>query len=209
MPHINFFLLFILFDVFMIGFLAAIALRHGNAHLKQKKQAETAKSVQAQPIPERMSPAVKEKLMRESEAEFEATLNNSVKKLQDDLNNTSDQINNLIKKLATEVVSSEVDHYRQDLAKLREQAQKDLGSIRDQVSEHQEEIRAQVAQELEAEKQQLVKNIDTKLADAMASFLVETLQHNVDLGNQTEYLMSMLEQHKADFVKEVGVESET
>jgi hypothetical protein len=38
----------------------------------------------------------------------------------------------------------------------------------------------------------------------VASFLNETLQHNVDLGGQTEYLLSMLEEHKADFIREVG-----
>ena len=54
-----------------------------------------------------------------------------------------------------------------------------------------------------AEKQQLIAQIDTKLADAVTSFLVETLGHNVDLGAQSDYLISVLDEHKAEFTKRV------
>ena len=61
--------------------------------------------------------------------------------------------------------------------------------------------------ELEAQKAQLIAQIDTKLADSVVAFLVETLQHDVDLGAQTQYLTKMLDEHKADFsgkVKDEG-----
>jgi antitoxin component of RelBE/YafQ-DinJ toxin-antitoxin module len=79
-----------------------------------------------------------------------------------------------------------------------------MGVIREEVAKYEETIKARIDQELTAERQKLVTQIDTKLADAVASFLNETLQHNVDLGGQTEYLLSMLEEHKADFIREVG-----
>ena len=63
------------------------------------------------------------------------------------------------------------------------------------------------AAELEAQKAQLIAQIDTKLADSVVAFLVETLQHDVDLGAQTQYLTKMLDEHKADFsgkVKDEG-----
>jgi hypothetical protein len=39
------------------------------------------------------------------------------------------------------------------------------------------------------------------LADAVASFLIETMQHNVDLGAQSTYLTTMLEEHKTELTK--------
>jgi hypothetical protein len=45
--------------------------------------------------------------------------------------------------------------------------------------------------------------MDTKLADAVTSFLMETLQHNVDLGAQSAYLTAMLDEHKDELVKGV------
>lgn len=52
--------------------------------------------------------------------------------------------------------------------------------------------------EFVAERERLYAQIDMKLGDAVATFLTETLQHNVDLGAQTQYLAEMLEQHKAE-----------
>jgi len=49
----------------------------------------------------------------------------------------------------------------------------------------------------------MVAQIDTKLTDAVTSFLNETLQHNVDLGSQTDYIIGMLEEHKDTIAKEI------
>lgn len=54
------------------------------------------------------------------------------------------------------------------------------------------------------ERQLLMQQIDTKLGDAVGSFLLSTLGTNVDLGAQTPYLLQLLESHKAEFKQEVG-----
>jgi uncharacterized protein YjbJ (UPF0337 family) len=130
-------------------------------------------------------------------------LNHSVDLLQHDLESTSEQINGLVKRFAGEIVGDEMERYRSELTKLHKQAETDMGSIKQAISGHQAEIEAKMAQELAAEKQRLISQIDTKLSDAVGSFLIETLQHNVDLGNQSDYLVALLEEHKAEFKQEV------
>jgi peroxiredoxin len=104
-------------------------------------------------------------------------------------------------------VSGELDRYRQDLAKLHEQAHANIVGISQEVAKHEEEVKSKITQELETEKQRLLSQIDTKLADAVGSFLLEALGKNVDLGSQNVFLMQMLEEHKSDFVQEVKNES--
>lgn len=151
-----------------------------------------------------LSPQVKNRLIEESELKIQAALNSTAHKLNTDLDASADEINRLVKHLATDIVSGEMERYRLQMGQLHEQADKQMSAIREEVAKHQEAIKARINQELAAEKQKLVAQLDTKLADAVASFLNETLQHNIDLGGQTEYLLSMLEEHKADFIKEVG-----
>ena len=55
-----------------------------------------------------------------------------------------------------------------------------------------------------AEKKQIMARIDTKLSDSVASFLLETLGHEVDLGAQQTYLTKMLEEHKDDFKRSLS-----
>lgn len=65
----------------------------------------------------------------------------------------------------------------------------------------------ELEQQLEAEmaKQRAVYQaaIDTKLSDAVVSFLSEALGQHVDLGAQTPYLMQQLEAHKDELKQEL------
>ena len=194
----TFFQIFIIVDVFIAGILAALAVSHGRAHYRP------APHDAEQP---QLSAATKERLLRKSETQFQKVLEHSVDDLTHDLESSSDQINELIKRFAGDIVNDEMERYRVELAKLHNQAETDMGGIKKAVAGHQQELEMQLAKEMEIEKQRLVTQIDIKLADAVASFLLEALGHNIDLGSQQDYLVSLLEEHKAEFKAEITHES--
>jgi len=197
--------IFIFIEVFLMGVVAVIAVQHAYAHFKpEKPEPERHDQPFINPIP----PSMKEHFLKVSETQFQTVLKRSASQLQYDLEVSTEQINGLVKKLATEIVSAEMERYRIQLSQLHDQTETDMRGIRDEVTKHEAELKAKAAAEIEAEKKMLIKQIDTKLADAVGSFLVETLQHNIDLGNQGSYLVGMLEEHKADFTKEVSDESQ-
>jgi uncharacterized protein YaaR (DUF327 family) len=199
--------IFLFLQVFLIGALSVVAWRHARAHFSHAPHESEQHPTDVAPAVE-LPQAVKERLLNASQEQFEAAVKNSAAQLKDNLEYTNQQINDLVMRLATEVVSSELERYKEELAALQGQAKADMGSIRTEITKHEDELKAKMAQEIDAEKQRLIKQIDTKLADAVGSFLSETLQHNIDLGSQSAYLVAMLEEHKADFIKEVGNETE-
>lgn len=197
--------LFLLVDVFFVGVLAVIAVQHATAHFRPHKQPEN--HPQAATLPkDYISPMMRERLTKESEARFQDALNHSASELQTSLGSTAGQLDQLLKQLGAEIVGNELERYRTELTQLRKQAQTDMGAIKTEVEAHKAELETQLQQELATEKQRLIQQLDTKLGDAVSSFLLETLQHNIDLGAQEAYLKSMLEEHKADFVQEVADE---
>jgi hypothetical protein len=198
--------LLLFLQVFAMGVLAAVAWRHAYAHFRPAEQHEEQHEAPALQAPVELSPEAKARLQKAAQAQFEAAVNNSAAELQNNLTSTNSQINDLVIRMATDVVSSELARYKTELSKLQDQTRADLSGVSAEVKKHEEELKAKMAQELEAEKQRLLKQIDTKLADAVGSFLAEALQHNIDLGSQSAYLVQMLEEHKADFIKEVGNE---
>jgi len=194
--------IFILVDVFAVGVLASEAVRHMYAHLTH--QPENGKhGGPTTPIP----PAVKQKMLEESEEEFKRILNHSAKQLQGDLEATGGEINKQVSRIASEIVAGEIERYKQDFAKLHEETSHELGGVSEELAARQAELKAKLAEDMAAEKDLLIKQIDTKLADAVTAFLLETLQHDVDLGSQTSYLLSTLEEHKAEFTKGVTDEA--
>jgi hypothetical protein len=200
--------IFIYLQVFAVGALAAAAAYYARAHFKRHEAAPHEQISPAllpiRPIePMELTPEIKDRMLHISEEQFKSALNQTSAKLQEDLGVTSGHINNLVLRLASEIVSNELERYRQDLSKLHEQAAGNMGGISAEVAKHQQEMKAKITQELQSEKEFMLKQIDTKLGDAVGSFLVETLGHNVDLGSQTAYLAALLEEHKAEFTKEV------
>jgi hypothetical protein len=194
--------IFIYLQVFAAGMLAAVALRFAYLRYRQPPQPEH-EHEQPPSVTVDLPHDVRERLIQQSQKGFEEVLGQSTNKLQQDLGVTTSHINNLVLRLASEIVSGELERYREDLTKLHEQANTSMGGVSQEVTKHEEEVKAKISQELEAEKQRLLQQIDTKLADAVGSFLLEALGKNVDLGSQNAYLVQLLEEHKEEFKKEV------
>jgi hypothetical protein len=199
--------IFLLLNVFLMGALAAIAIRHAYAHFRPPAPHEPEKSILPPVAPVDLPPAVKERLIHEAEANFLAVLNSSIGELQHDLRLTAQQLNKQLDELGAEVATGEKERYSTMLEELRKQTQAAISGAQAEISQHQAELKAKMTEAVSAEQQQLIRQIDTKLADAVASFLAETLQHNVDLGAQQPYLLALLEEHKDDFKKEVADET--
>lgn len=200
--------LFLLVNVFIMGVLVTIAVRHAYAHFRPATHA--AEKPHANPTPPvHLPPVVRDRLLKVAENNFQTVLNHSAEQLEHNLLITTAQLNKQLEQLGSEIMNDEMKRYRESLDELRGRTQISIGSAQADITQHQEDLKAKLAQrqiELEAalaeditnEKQRLTQQVDTKLADAVASFLIETLQHNVDLGAQSAYLTAMLEEHKAE-----------
>jgi hypothetical protein len=205
--------IFLLVNVFLVGVLTAIAIQHARAHFRPKpKEAEKPRLPPVAPV--ELPKEVKESLIHEAQANFLAVLNSSVGELQHDLRATAVQLNKQLGDLGSEVTINERGRYLTMLEELRKQteaamlaAQADIAKhqteLQQHINEEEAKLKTKLAEDIAAEQQWLIKQIDIKLADAVGAFLVETLQHNVDLGAQKAYLTAQLEEHKDDFKREV------
>jgi Skp family chaperone for outer membrane proteins len=206
--------IFLYVNVFIIGALAAIAIRHAFAHFRPHPDEKKAHPADSAP---HLSPAVREQLLQKAEANFEKVLDSSAGELREELQKTAEKLNGELSKLGNQIVGAEMQRYQASLETLRKQTEAAIGSSNGDLAAHQADLKSKLTQrqadmeaklqeDMAAEKQHLLEQIDTKLADAVASFLIETLQHDVDLGAQSSYLVKMLDEHKADFAK--GVKDE-
>lgn len=193
---------FLVFDIFIAGAVAAVALRHAYAHFRPHTHEPEHKA----PAGEHLPPAVREHLLQEAQINFESVLKSATRDLQKDLQATADDIKEQLEKMGEQARQKELEHYKATLAELQSQTNEDIGTTEKELAVERAELKAKLKEEVEAEKKRLLAAIDTKLADAVTSFLLETLQHDVDLGAQTAYITKMLDEHKADFAREVAGE---
>ena len=194
--------IFLYVDVFIIGVAATVAIRHGREHLRVKK------SLPATPAhrqPETTIPKeLRQQLIEESEEEYRKILEHSSSRLNKELDETVERINSSVKKMAADVVAKELESYKHLFEQYKDSAVKEFDGTKEQTSQYQTELKARLDQEVEQEKQRLIGLIDNKLSDAVMSFLLEAMQHEVDLGAQSDYLLRLLEEHKDEFKQAVG-----
>jgi len=217
MSPTTFLQIFLLVNVFLIGAIFATALRHAYAHFRPR-QHEIEKPHQPTAQVVRLPLEVKEHLLQTAQINFQSVLDHSNAELEHDLKATVDQLNNRLEKMGVDIVNDEMRRYRMDLDQLRKQTEANISGAQTEITQHQADLKSKIDQrraelesklqeEINIEKQFLIQQFDTKLADVVISFLTETLGHNIDLGAQSAYLMSMLEEHKSELIK--GINDET
>lgn len=192
---------FLVFDIFLAGAVAATALRHAYAHFRPREHDD-----HDAPVFSHLPASVREKLLEDAQANFEAVLRSTTRDLQKDLAETAEQIKKHIEETGNEARDKEIAHYKATLAELQNKTKEDIEGMDKDLAGQKTELRAKLAEEMATEKQKLISQIDTKLADAVTSFLLDALGHDVDLGAQSAYLTKMLDEHKADFIREVSGE---
>ncbi len=196
--------IFLLVNVFLIGVGAAIGTRHLYAHYRPQPEVKKA------PTPEqtvRLSAQTREQLIKEAEDTYRATLTKTTTTLVKDLEQTATALNLDLQKVGTKIIDEQLLNFKQTLEKIHTETQVATKSATDDIVTTQAEAKLKMETEIQAEKTRLLEQIDTKLADSVVAFLIETLQHDVDLGAQTKYLTKMLEEHKADFSGRINNES--
>jgi hypothetical protein len=194
--------LFLFLNVFVIGALVMLAAQHAYQHYRGDKQKSKA-PMQNGHLP----PSVREHLLEEAQHNFQRILDTSATELHHDLRATAEQLNKKLGTIGNDILGKEMQHYQEELETMRAKAEAAIGGAQADIAAHQEDLKAKMTAEVEAEKQRLIGLMDTKLADAVGTFLIETLQHEVDLGAQGKYLTAMLEEHKSDFTKELTGEA--
>lgn len=212
-------LIIVIANVFIMGILITVAIRHAYAHFKNQdkeqdaeKQTHRAPQVKNQAF--HLPSKLRDKLILSSEAHFQTVINRSATTLERDLKATTSKLTKQMDKIGSDIILSEMKRYQSDLEAMRktaeaiiEGAQRDIVSHQDELkielAKKQTELEAALKQDIADEKQVLINHLNDSLSDAVVAFLSEAMKHEIDLGAQSQYLTKVLEDHKAELIKEI------
>ena len=207
--------IFLLINAFAGGILVTLAVRHALAHFHpHQHDAETPHH--AAPTTQ-LPPALKAKLIKDAEIKLQTIIDRSATQLERQLVETTNRLDRQLERLGSKIITDEMNRYQHALDDLQAHTQLSISSAQTDITKHQEdldaklaarqaELEAKLVDDIAAEKERLIAELDTKLGDAVTSFLLETLKHDVDLGAQNAYLLAMLDEHKDELAK--GIKSE-
>lgn len=105
--------------------------------------------------------------------------------------------------LGTHTLDKTFDKYQADLQSLRDQSVQDFAKMQAELNDRRTQLLQQIDQKVVEQYRKRLDEFDTRLADVVSGYLVESLGNNVDLGAQRAYIIRMLEQHKDDIKKDM------
>ncbi len=194
--------IFLYIDIFIIGVVATLVYRHARAHFETKK-APPKPVTSNNALPHEM----REKLLSAAEEKFNRIINHSADQFDQELKATTDRVNNTVAKLTGEIAAKEMEKIEAMFKQQQQQAADELSKTKGENEQLKSELKAKMAEDVEQERQRLVALIDANLSNALTSFLTEAMQHEVDLGSQESYLLSLLDAHKEELKQAVKNET--
>lgn len=133
--------------------------------------------------------------LNERQAELEARLAKHHAELRTSFDERQEKIEAELTRHQTELESALKEREAQ-LAKIQTELDATLAIRR-------QELEAKLAEEMEKKRAFLASQLEQKLSDAVSSFLLEAMQHSIDLGAQAPYLTALLEEHKSELIEGV------
>lgn len=131
-------------------------------------------------------------------------VNTEIKRYETDINRLRKQAEETLTAAQADIEKHQTEikaKYAEQQTELETKYAKRQAELESEITTKQADLEKKLTETIKAKEDILIKNIDTRLGDAVISFLNETLQHNVDLGAQSDYLIAMLEEHKDEFKK--------
>lgn len=192
--------IFLVINAFVIGGLVTVACQHAYAHFHQKKEKKEPRTIEHSA---HLPPAIRERLIAEAQRKYEVMLDKSAADLEKDLGATAEMLTSQLHKIGGKIVNDELEQYKNALRDMHVQADDAINGGRQAITTYRDEMMQKLQVEMTNEKDRLIKQIDTKLSDAVISLLIDSLQYDVDIEAQSAYLLKTLDSHKDELKKGV------
>lgn len=194
--------IFLLANVLLIGIGISFGIYYTVVHLKHPKDKDELEAEKAV----KLSSKAREELIQQAEETYRQILENTSTRLIIDLEKTAQKLNSELDISGEKIIHDQMEQYKAQLSEIQKTTTVTSDTAVQEVTAYKDELQKKMQADIEAEKAKLIQQLDTRLADSVLAFLVETLQHDIDLGAQTRYLKQTLEEHKEEFKGKVNDE---
>ena len=147
--------------------------------------------------------AFREELRNRGRLHFEKVLGENAMFLQQDLRQTTTQLNEYMRTEITRTLQEEFKKYEQSIADAKNLA---LGSIEKTVTtieQQRQYLETQLQTQSEAQKTQILQQFEKNMASIINHYVLRAIGDQIDLSDQLEYILAQLESNKAAIAEDI------
>jgi hypothetical protein len=182
----------------------ALTMRGGTLRKKDGKRPDVAFEQAAKEDVEHIfNEEFREELRNRGRLHFEKIIGENAMFLQQDLRQTTAQLNDYMRAEITRTLQSEFKKYEQSIVDAKQIA---IGSIEKTITTIEQQrkfLEQQLQTQSEAQKAQVIKRFETQMAAIINHYILRAIGNQIDLTDQLDYILAELQSNKQAILEDV------
>jgi hypothetical protein len=145
----------------------------------------------------------REELRNRGRLHFEKIIGENAMFLQQDLRQTTTQLNDYMRSELTRTLQQEFKKYEQSITDAKQLALDSIEKTITTIEQQRSFLQQQLATQSEAQKAQVLKRFEEEMAGMINHYVLRAIGNQIDLSDQLDYILAELENNKNAIIEDI------
>lgn len=145
----------------------------------------------------------REELRNRGRLHFEKVIGENAMFLQQDLRETTTELNEYMKTEITRTLQEEFRKYQQSISDAKQLALNSIEKTVATIEQQRHFLETQLQAQAEAEKARIIERFENEMASVVNHYVLRAIGNQIDLSDQLEYILAELENNKKAIIEDV------
>ncbi len=145
----------------------------------------------------------RQELRNRGRLHFEKIIGENAMFLQQDLRQTTSQLNEYMRTEITKTLQQEFKKYEQSIADAKQIALDSIKKTSTSIEQQRQILQQQLYAEIQAEKVRIINNFEKEMATIINHYVLAAIGNQVDLSDQLDYILAELEANKEAIAEDI------
>jgi hypothetical protein len=145
----------------------------------------------------------REELRNRGRLHFEKVIGESAMFLQQDLRQTTSQLNDYMRGEITRTLQAEFKKYEQSIADAKQLAVDSIEKTISTIEQQREFLRQQMETQYENQKNHIIARFESEMATIVNHYVLRSIGNQINLSDQLDYILAELEANKKAIVEDI------
>jgi len=146
----------------------------------------------------------REELRNRGRLHFEKILGENAMFLQQDLRQTTTQLNDYMRTEITRTLQKEFKKYEQSIVDAKQIALDSIEKTVTTIEQQRQLMEIQMQTQAQAQRNQIIANFESQMAAVINHYVKQAIGNQIDLTDQLEFILAELENNKAAIVEDIN-----
>lgn len=145
----------------------------------------------------------REELRNRGRLHFEKVIGENAMFLQQDLRQTTTQLNDYMRAEITRTLQEEFQKYEQSIADAKQIAMDSIEKTVTTIEQQRQFLEQQMQAQSEAQKTRIISRFESEMAGIINHYVLQAIGNQIDLSDQLEFILAEMEANKSAIIEDI------